>query len=107
MQDAAALGKVLVLRAPYTWDDVGSWLALERRNAQDANHNTVQGLHCGVDTSECVIVSDGDHLIGTLGVEKLIIIRHGDATLVTTRDRESDVKKLVDAIKAKGLERFL
>jgi len=107
MQDAAAAGKVLVLRAPYTWDDVGSWLALERRNAQDANHNTVQGLHCGVDTSECVIVSDDDHLIGTLGVEKLIIIRHGDATLVTTRDRESDVKKLVDAIKAKGLGRFL
>lgn len=107
MQDAAAAGKVIVLRAPYTWDDVGSWLALERRNPQDADRNTIQGLHCGVDTAECVIVSDGDHLIGTLGVKELIIIRHGDATLVTTRQRESDVKKLVDAIKAKGLGRFL
>ena len=107
MQDAAAAGKVLVLQAPFTWDDVGSWLALERRNPQDANNNTVQGLHCGVDTSHCVIVSDGDHLIGTLGVQELIIIRHGDATLVTTRNRESEVKKLVDEIKAKGLGRFL
>ncbi|HEY3789617.1 MAG TPA: mannose-1-phosphate guanylyltransferase [Urbifossiella sp.] len=107
MQDAAAAGKVLVMQAPYTWDDVGSWLALERRNAQDADRNTIQGLHCGVDTSECVIVSDGDHLIGTLGVKELIIIRDGDATLVTTRKHESEVKKLVDAIKAKGLGRFL
>lgn len=107
MQDAAAAGKVLVLKAPYTWDDVGSWLALERRNPQDANRNTVQGLHCGVDTHECVIVTDGEHLIGTLGVRDLIIIRDGNATLVTTRKNESDVKKLVDAIKAKGLERYL
>jgi mannose-1-phosphate guanylyltransferase len=107
MQDAAAAGKVLVLKAPYTWDDVGSWLALERRNAQDAAHNTVQGLHCGVETEDCVIVSDGEHLIGTLGVRDLIIIRDGNATLVTTRKKESDVKKLVDAIKAKGLERYL
>jgi len=107
MQDAAAAGKVLVLQAPYTWDDVGSWLALERRNAQDAARNTVQGLHCGIDTEECVIVSDGEHLIGTLGVRDLIIIRDGNATLVTTRKMESDVKRLVDAIKAQGLERYL
>jgi len=32
---------------------------------------------------------------------------NGNATLVTTRKKESDVKKLVDAIKAKGLERYL
>lgn len=107
MQDAAAAGRVLVIRAPYTWDDVGSWLALERRNPQDATRNTVQGLHCGIETSGCVVVSDGDHLIGTLGVNDLIIIRTGDATLVTTRKKEGEVKKLVDEIKAKGLGRFL
>ncbi len=107
MQDAAAAGKVLVLHAPYTWDDVGSWLALERRNPQDASRNTVQGLHCGIETSECVIVSDGDHLIGTLCVKELIIIREGNATLVTTRKHESEVKKLVDEIKRKGLGQFL
>ena len=107
MQDAAAAGKVLVLQAPYTWDDVGSWLALERRNPQDANGNTVQALHCGVTTSRCVIVSDGTHLIGTLGVNDLIIVQDGDATLITTRTEESNVKQLVDAIMAKGLGRYL
>jgi mannose-1-phosphate guanylyltransferase len=107
MQEAGKAGKVLVLHAPFQWDDVGSWLALERRNPQDADRNTVQGLHTGVDTAGCVIVSDGGRLIGTLGVRDLIIIQNGDATLVAAKDREGEVKKLVDAIKAKGLGRFL
>jgi mannose-1-phosphate guanylyltransferase len=107
MQDAARAGKVLVLQAPYTWDDVGSWLALERRNPQDANGNTVQALHCGVDTNRCVIVADPDHLIGTLGVSDLIIVQDGNATLITTRKDEGNMKALVDSIKAKGLGRFL
>ncbi|MBY0459255.1 MAG: mannose-1-phosphate guanylyltransferase, partial [Gemmataceae bacterium] len=62
MQDAATDGNVLVLAAPYTWDDVGSWLALERRNPQDANHNTVQANHCGIDTTQCVIVGEPGRL---------------------------------------------
>ncbi len=33
--------EVLVVQAPYRWDDVGSWLALERMNPQDADGNTV------------------------------------------------------------------
>lgn len=107
MQDAAKAGKVLVLQAPYTWDDVGSWLALERRNPQDAAGNTVQALHCGVDTNRCVIVSDADHLVGTLGVNDLIIVQDGNATLITTRNDEGNMKALVDAIKARGLERYL
>jgi mannose-1-phosphate guanylyltransferase len=107
MQDAAKEGKVLVIHAPYKWDDVGSWLALERHNPQDANNNTVQALHCGVNTKDCVIVSDPEHLIGTLGVENLVIVQCGNATLVTTRKGEGDVKELIERIKASGLGRFL
>lgn len=107
MQEAGAAGRVLVVHAPYQWDDVGSWLALERRNPHDAHSNTVQALHCGVNTADCVIVSDPDHLIGTIGVKDLIIVQNGNATLIATRKDEGDVKKLVDEIKARKLERFL
>jgi mannose-1-phosphate guanylyltransferase len=107
MQEAARAGKVLVMHAPYQWDDVGSWLALERHNPQDADANTIQALHAGVATKNCVIVSDPDHLIGTLGVNDLVIIQSGNATLVTTRKGEADVKKLVDKLKADGLGRYL
>jgi mannose-1-phosphate guanylyltransferase len=107
MQDAGQAGRVLVVHAPFQWDDVGSWLALERHNPQDANGNTVQGLHCGVDTSRCVIVGDAGHLIATLGVRDLVIVQCGAATLVTTRQSEAEVKKLVEALKKRGLDKYL
>jgi mannose-1-phosphate guanylyltransferase len=100
--------EVLVVQAPYHWDDVGSWLALERRSPQDAHGNTVQALHVGVATSKCVIVSDAGHLIATAGVSDLIIIQDGNATLVASRAAEGNVKDIVEILKKRpDLEKFL
>lgn len=91
--------EVIVVQAPYQWDDVGSWLALERRNPQDADGNTVQARHLGIKTSKCVIVSDPEHLIATIGVTDLLIIQDGNATLIANRKEEGTVKEIVDALK--------
>ena len=91
--------EVLVVQAPYQWDDVGSWLALERRNAQDADGNTIQARHLGIKTSKCVIVSDPEHLIATIGVSDLLIIQDGNATLIADRREEGTVKDIVEALK--------
>lgn len=96
----------MVLRAPYHWDDVGSWLALERHNPQDAGGNTVQGRHLGIDTKGCVIAAEPGHLIATLGVSDLVIIQVGDATLVARKQDESRVKEIVDKLKSGG-EQYL
>jgi mannose-1-phosphate guanylyltransferase len=98
---------VLVVHAPYRWDDVGSWLALERMHAQDADDNTVLAKHCGIHTHGCVIVGDPDKLITTIGVNNLLIIQDGDATLVADRREEGTVKALVEHMKQKGLESYL
>jgi mannose-1-phosphate guanylyltransferase len=50
--------EVLMVEAPFLWDDVGSWLALERRQPQDGNNNTVLANHLGIDTHQCVIEID-------------------------------------------------
>ena len=99
--------EVLVVQAPYRWDDVGSWLALERMNPQDADGNTVQADHAGVNTKGCVIVGDAGRLIGTIGVSNLLIIQDGDATLVADRREEGAVKQLVELLQKKGLEKYL
>ncbi len=99
--------EVLVVETPYQWDDVGSWLALERRNPQDAAGNTVQALHSGINTSNCVIAGDPGKLITTIGVSDLLIVQSGDCTLVAHRSDEAAVKQLVDQLKRDGLERFL
>src|SRR5206468_5901318 len=71
--------EVLVLEAPYRWDDVGSWLALERMHPQDADGNTVQATHVGIGTKNCLVVGDAGHLIATIGVSNLLIVQDGDA----------------------------
>ena len=98
---------VFVLEAPYQWDDVGSWLALERRNPQDAQGNTVRAAHCGIETTNCVIAAEPGKLIATIGVSNLLIIQDGDCTLVADRRDEAAVKQLVDKLKALGLEKYL
>jgi mannose-1-phosphate guanylyltransferase len=99
--------EVLVVKAPYRWDDVGSWLALERMNPQDADHNTVLATHCGLKTNHCIIVGDADKIITTIGVSNLVIVQDGDATLIADRRDEGTVKQLVDLLKKKGLEKYL
>jgi mannose-1-phosphate guanylyltransferase len=98
--------QVLMVEAPFNWDDVGSWLALERRLPQDAYDNTVLANHLGIDTKSCIIVGDRDKLIATLGVEDLIIIQDGDAILVCRRRDEGRIKLLVDQLKQRGLEKY-
>lgn len=97
----------LVVQAPYRWDDVGSWLALERMYPQDADGNTVLAAHAGLKTKDCVIVAEPGKLVTTIGVENLLIVQDGDAILVADRRDEGTVKQLVDLLKQKGLERYL
>src|SRR5262249_51146538 len=99
--------EVLVVQAPYRWDDVGSWLALERMQPQDAAGNTVPALHVGLKTNNCILVGAPDRLIGTIGVKDLVIVQDGDSTLIAHRDDEGTVKLLVEEIRKRGLERFL
>src|SRR5262249_29554550 len=99
--------EVLVVQAPFRWDDIGSWLALERRHPQDAEGNTVLALHCGLKTKGCVIAADSDHLVTTVGVENLLIVQDGNATLVADLRDEAGVKQLVELLKIKGLEKYL
>jgi mannose-1-phosphate guanylyltransferase len=97
---------VLVVPAPFRWDDVGSWLAVERMNAQDAGHNTVLAQHCGHETERCIIVGESDKMIATAGVKDLIIIQDGDCILVADRSKEGSIKQLVEELRRRGLEKY-
>jgi mannose-1-phosphate guanylyltransferase len=99
--------EVLALAAPYQWDDIGSWLALERLNPQDVSGNTVRATHVGRETSRCIIVGDADKVIATLGVNDLVIVQDGDCFLVAHKDKEGEVKQLVEEMKKRGLEQHL
>lgn len=98
---------VHVLDAAFEWDDVGSWHALARLLGVDSDGNTVDGLHCGIDTKNCIIRSTRDHMIATIGLEDCIVVQTPDATLVARRDDENALRKLVALLEEKGYAKFL
>ncbi|GIX04165.1 MAG: mannose-1-phosphate guanylyltransferase [Planctomycetaceae bacterium] len=99
--------QVYVYPANFHWDDVGSWQSLARLRPQDADGNVVDGLHCGINTADCIIRSEPEHLVATLGVKDLIIVHTPQATLIADRRDEEAIRQLLKEIEKSGLDRFL
>lgn len=94
--------KVVVIEAPFSWDDVGSWQALERLNPRDGDGNTVVGSHFGIDTTGSIIYGNSDHTIVTIGVNDLIVVQTPDATLVAPKSAEERVREAVKLLESNG-----
>jgi len=91
-----------LLEAPFNWHDVGSWHALADVIGTDSDGNTLQGTVTVVDANNCVVRSDGEHLVGVVGVEGLVIVHTTDATLVARRDDEEGLRRLVQRLEEQG-----
>ena len=98
---------VKMIEADFTWDDVGSWLALERLNNPDQNNNTVLGKHCGLNAQGNIIIGDNEHLIATINVSDMIIVNTKDVTMVCNKNSAEDIKKLTELLKEKGFNGYL
>jgi mannose-1-phosphate guanylyltransferase len=98
---------VVTVPASVGWDDVGSWAALPAVRGADAEGNTVAGQTVVIDGTGNVVVSDDATLIAVVGVSDLVVVKSGDAIVVIPRSHAQDVRKVVDALAARGLTRFL
>ncbi|MBK8267647.1 MAG: mannose-1-phosphate guanylyltransferase [Planctomycetes bacterium] len=79
---------VLVVEGNFEWHDVGNWTALEKVLRSDEAGNVHAATYTSMtDSRGSIVVSEGDHLIATIGVENLIVVHSENATLVCHRDR--------------------
>jgi mannose-1-phosphate guanylyltransferase len=85
---------VAVLRADFTWNDVGSWEFIRDVQPADADGNVMVGEHVAIDAEGNTVVAR-DRLVGLVGVENVVVVDAGDAILVCRRDRAQDVRKIV------------
>lgn len=100
--DFAVMEKVrdiLVVRADFAWDDVGSWTGLGNQFPADKNGNITVGKSALLEAKDSVVVSENDHLIAAIGVKDLVIVHTQKATLVCPKDRVQDIKRLLKGIK--------
>jgi mannose-1-phosphate guanylyltransferase len=99
--------RVVSAPAAVGWDDVGSWAAISALHAPGADGNTATGPAVVVDGTGNILMSDDGTLITAVGVSDLVIVKSGDAILVIRKDQAQDVRKIVDALSAQGLARYL
>jgi mannose-1-phosphate guanylyltransferase/mannose-6-phosphate isomerase len=90
-----------VVPADIGWSDVGSWSVLWERGVKDADGNVVAGDVIVQDGKRNFIRSDG-RLVAALGIENLVIVATNDAVLVASRDRDQDVKRIVEQLMKSG-----
>jgi mannose-1-phosphate guanylyltransferase len=93
--------EVVVLRARFDWNDVGSWEFIRDVHPADDNGNVTVGDHVLVDAADNTIVSS-DRTVALLGVDGLAVVDAGDTILVCRRDRVQEVKAIVQLLKQRG-----
>lgn len=90
-----------VVPTDFGWSDVGSWSALWDVGDKDGGGNVVVGDVVVEDASGCYVRGEGP-LVAALGIRDLVITATPDVVLVTTKERDQDVGKLVRQLKTNG-----
>jgi mannose-1-phosphate guanylyltransferase len=88
--------QVAVAPVAMGWSDLGSWDALHDLGGESDETHIL-----ALETSDSLIRSDGIR-IHTVGIKDLIVIASGNDILILPRGQSQDVKKIVEALKARN-----
>lgn len=98
---------IVMVRAGFVWDDLGSWMSLERILQKDKHRNVLSGEIIPIDTRDCVLFAKSG-IIATLGVENLIVVRTENATLVCDKKHAQGIRRISEVLSSsKKLKRHL
>ncbi|HSP77340.1 MAG TPA: mannose-1-phosphate guanylyltransferase [Myxococcaceae bacterium] len=98
---------IAVLPGDFGWSDVGSFAAIPEVRPTDEQGNVVSGKEAVVvDCQGCVVLADKRPL-AVVGLTDLVVVDAGDAVLVVPKDKSQDVRKVVEALKARKREKYL
>ncbi len=88
---------VVVVPLDAQWNDIGSWSALYDIGTKDNNGNVIQGDVFTEETTNTYINANY-HMVATIGVKDLVIVDTPNATLISTKDKVQEVKKIVEQL---------
>jgi mannose-1-phosphate guanylyltransferase len=90
---------VTVVPGDFGWDDVGTWAALARVRTKDEFGNVTMGDVHMVDCCDNVVHVEGGSVV-MYGVDDLVVVTRNGLTLVTTKEKAADLKRLVESLPA-------
>ena len=97
---------VCLVKGGFVWSDLGNWEQVYRLNPKDREGNVVQGDVVLQDVKNSY-VNASKGLITVVGLENIVVVQEGNATLVCSRDHVEDVKKVLAHLKRKKRTKYL
>lgn len=89
--------RVMVFPGDFGWDDVGTWASLARVRQLDPAGNAISGSVFAHEAERNVVHAESGTVV-LYGVSDLVVVMKDGLTLITTRERSSDLKRLVDSL---------
>lgn len=99
--DHAVMEKTMmgaVVPAQFDWSDIGSWPSIWENSEKDTDGNVKIGDILSVATSNCYLRSHKKLLVA-VGVEDLLVVDTGDATLIAHKEHADKIKAAVQELK--------
>ena len=89
--------RVVAVRLPITWHDVGGFTALAEHLPQDDRGNVTQGVSVLVDAHDNLVInqSEDGRLVAVVGLSGMVIVQTPQITLVCPASEAERVKELV------------
>lgn len=90
---------VYTIPSDFGWSDLGTWASLHAERPKDPHGNTVQGERIQLyDTKDSLIRVPKDKLVVLGGLEDYIVVDEGDVLLIWPKQREQEIKQIVNKL---------
>ncbi|MDD5218163.1 MAG: sugar phosphate nucleotidyltransferase [Candidatus Omnitrophica bacterium] len=99
-------GRILTMPVDFGWNDVGGWQSLADLCRCDREGNVVTGKALLVESAGNIVRS-GDRLVALLGMKDHVVVDTPDALLVCPRGKTESIRRVVETLRQKKLDRYL
>ena len=97
---------VYVIKCDIGWNDIGSWEEVYKLTSKDKEKNAIVGNGLAFESKNCFIYSD-DELVAVLGMKDIIVVKSENAILICPREKNQDVKDIVEFLRRKKMDDYL
>jgi len=99
---------IACIRLKCSWADLGTFNALQEMLEKDSNGNVVLSTDSElIDSENNVMITEGDHLIATIGLKDILVVHSDNATLICPVTEAYRLKELVERIEQNGKTEYL
>jgi mannose-1-phosphate guanylyltransferase len=85
-----------VIRAEFSWDDIGNWCAMEQYWEKDTAHNAHKGTLIGRNSHNNIVHSS--KTVTLIDVDDMIVVETPDAILIAPKKSDQKIRELYDTL---------